>query len=232
MARSALFVIFSLFCIYSPTNAWALSDEDYAYFLKSSPMFANAERQLNEVWGELRVKLPKEEYSRLLTEQRLWLRRNRDQEAARLKGNLSDADAYAAVTMARADTLAKRYNLQQSQTMGNMLDDKPDVNRQLGDNQEAMARQEQLRQAEQQRQRQEATTRQEQLRQAEQQRQQQEATARQEQLRQAEQQRQRQEALRREQIRQRALFTYLGAAGGSILLIMLGSQYVRRRRTA
>ncbi|MDR2056012.1 MAG: SUMF1/EgtB/PvdO family nonheme iron enzyme [Desulfovibrio sp.] len=119
-------VVFS-FMFLSAVEALALSPEDHAFFLKSSPAYADADKRLNEVWRELKGKLSQYEYSRLLTEQRLWLLKERDKQAAGFKTSRSGAEAYAAAITARVDELAQRYDLPQAQRPDDGQNTMPDA---------------------------------------------------------------------------------------------------------
>ena len=95
-------------------QAKALTDEDHTRYAREFPAYAQAEQRLNAAWKHLKQQLSKDEFQALLTEQRNWVNTTRDAEAKAQAGpgpfaNAAPlANAYAAVTMKRAEALEAR----------------------------------------------------------------------------------------------------------------------------
>ena len=97
-----------------PFTAKALTDEDHTRYAREFPAYAQAEQRLNAAWKQLRQRLPKEDFQALLADQRVWINSTRDAEAKAIAGSgpfanaAPLADAYAAVTLKRAEVLEAR----------------------------------------------------------------------------------------------------------------------------
>ena len=95
-------------------QANALTDEDHTRYAREFPAYAQAEQRLNAAWKHLKQQLSKDEFQALLAEQRNWVTTLRDAEAKALAGpgpfaNAAPlANAYASVTMKRAEALESR----------------------------------------------------------------------------------------------------------------------------
>ena len=108
MRSTPIFLLLAALFLASAGPARALSDADHAAFSQESPAFVQAEKRLNTVWRQLRKNLSKEEFQRLLEDQRVWINSLRDEEARAESGAVSRAAAYAAVTERRAAVLEGR----------------------------------------------------------------------------------------------------------------------------
>ena len=97
-----------------PFPAKALTDEDHTLYAREFPAYAQAEQRLNAAWKQLRQRLPKEDFQALLADQRVWIDSTRDAEAKAIAGSgpfanaAPLANAYAAVTLKRAEVLEAR----------------------------------------------------------------------------------------------------------------------------
>lgn len=115
MKRLFSLVVLLLLC--SAGAASALSDEQYRQFIEESPVFAEAEREMNSVWKQLKAALPQEEYKKLLAEQRAWLKQRdaqvsemhaaqaRGQETGEVGVNIWPSQMYGNVTEQRVAVL-------------------------------------------------------------------------------------------------------------------------------
>ncbi|MBO7385205.1 MAG: DUF1311 domain-containing protein [Clostridia bacterium] len=84
---------------------YKMTDEKYDRFMKTDADFKNANDNLNAVWKQIKGKLGKEEFDRLLKEQRAWIR-----QQGRLAGEISgvsEVEAFTIVTRRRIKELDK-----------------------------------------------------------------------------------------------------------------------------
>ncbi len=104
MRASMLLLGLVLLC---PWPAFALSNAEYEAFSKESPAFAQAEEKLGAAWEAFSAAASREEFAAVLKEQREWIRKTRDSEAAGLvkSAKLSRAEAYARTAAERAGKL-------------------------------------------------------------------------------------------------------------------------------
>ncbi|MBO6001950.1 MAG: DUF1311 domain-containing protein, partial [Mailhella sp.] len=72
---------------------YKMTDEKYDRFMKTDADFKNANDNLNAVWKQIKGKLGKEEFDRLLKEQRAWIR-----QQGRLAGEISGVSEVEAFT--------------------------------------------------------------------------------------------------------------------------------------
>ena len=107
MKKFCLFAL-CLLCIMGASNAFALTDGEYQVLMKKA-VFAEADQKLNEAWAAAKKAMTLTEFKALQKEQREWLAKKREAEAQDLIENgLPEAQAYAAVTNARAEEIAYR----------------------------------------------------------------------------------------------------------------------------
>lgn len=90
-------------------DASALDTREHNLFMRTSPAFAEADRELNALWKRLRAGLDRDAYQPLLSEQRAWLRGGWDRDAARLFPRMNRAAAYAQAARDRIADLKARY---------------------------------------------------------------------------------------------------------------------------
>ena len=110
-----------LFCIFwimaIPDSIFALSDAEHALFIKTSPLFADSEQELNMVWNEAKAVLSKDEFADLQEKQRSWIASARDYIATQLveKQRMSRVEAYTEATVQRV-VLIKKYLMPECRT--------------------------------------------------------------------------------------------------------------------
>ncbi len=99
---AALALAASLLCA-GPPPARALTDLDYDYLLNRSKDFAQAEELLRDSWARLKDRSSPERFATLVSAQRQWLSKERDQEAKKYfdQGQPLE-EAYARVSRERA----------------------------------------------------------------------------------------------------------------------------------
>lgn len=99
------------------STALALSETDYQSLLKSSPFFKEADKALLDAWKSAISNLKPEDKKFLLTQQREWIKNERDAEARELmERGFSKDCAYALVSRRRAGNLKVfKYNQNLSQ---------------------------------------------------------------------------------------------------------------------
>ncbi len=101
----AVVMAFAAVCLFA-ASALALSDAEYLKMKKSSPAFAKADKELNQVWNEAKKVLGKSEFRKLSKEQQEWIAEGRDDAAEELIDDGMDTDeAYATVTKVRAKVI-------------------------------------------------------------------------------------------------------------------------------
>ncbi len=105
-----------LFCAFALVlllvgSAFALSDADYKILRKNSPEFLQADRELSQVWDDLKDVLSGREFDKLRKEQRQWIKSGRDKAARKLMRDegYTFEEAYTEATRARVETLKKYY---------------------------------------------------------------------------------------------------------------------------
>ncbi|MBQ3892180.1 MAG: DUF1311 domain-containing protein [Mailhella sp.] len=84
---------------------YRMTDEKYDRFMRTDADFKNANDDLNALWKQIKGKLGKEEFDRLLKEQRAWIR-----QQGRLAGaisGVSEVEAFTIVTRRRIKELDK-----------------------------------------------------------------------------------------------------------------------------
>lgn len=92
------------------SSAFALSDKDYLRLKRNSKNFARADRELTQVYEEVKDTLSAREFERVKREQRNWIRTGRDAFAKRrMRAGDSRAEAYTAATLARVQELRENY---------------------------------------------------------------------------------------------------------------------------
>ena len=84
---------------------YRMTDEKYDRFMKSDTNFRDANDRLNAVWKQIRGRLGKEEFDRLLKEQRAWIRQQ-GKLAGEISG-VSEIEAFTIVTQRRIKELDK-----------------------------------------------------------------------------------------------------------------------------
>ncbi len=91
----------------APAHAevYRMTDEKYDRFMKSDTNFRDANDRLNAVWKQIRGRLGKEEFDRLLKEQRAWIRQQ-GKLAGEISG-VSEIEAFTIVTQRRIKELDK-----------------------------------------------------------------------------------------------------------------------------
>ena len=102
-ALSLLLAFGLLLC--SAMHGFALSDDDYKKYVKESPAFAQADKDLGSAWKAIKKANGGNIPAALLSEQRQWIQAERDSEAAALLATMSPADAYTQVTNNRVRML-------------------------------------------------------------------------------------------------------------------------------
>ena len=99
-------LFFFIAFLMTSSGAFALSDAEYQYLLKTSPEYRQAEAQLARAWKHAYGYLKRTAgmaRREVLDEQRDWIARTRDIEArACMQRGMSRAKAYAKVTRDRA----------------------------------------------------------------------------------------------------------------------------------
>lgn len=110
MKKLLLFInIFNILTLLLPYQSFSISDKEYNQFINASQDFANTDKNLMQIWKQLKQTLPQEQYQNLLKEQKNWLK-NRDNLANQLinKGN-SRINAYTIITKNRIAELQNKY---------------------------------------------------------------------------------------------------------------------------
>lgn len=99
--------LLAAFIVLCPWYASALSNADYEQLQKESPVFVQAGEKLRSAWEAFSATASREEFDAVLKEQREWIRKTRDSDAAALmeKDRLPRPEAYARTTAERADKL-------------------------------------------------------------------------------------------------------------------------------
>ena len=96
----AFLVLATFFCICLTSDTFAFSDAEHREYLNESSRYAKADKRLNEIWQQIKEKLPKNQYAAVLEEQKRWNKgSNRDVAAmiTRETRGLSMADRHALV---------------------------------------------------------------------------------------------------------------------------------------
>ncbi len=100
--------VFAVVCavLVLASSALALSDKEYRQMKKSSPSFAGADKELNQVWKEALKVLGKTELNELKQQQKKWTASGRDQDAKRhIEEGMTRVEAYTAATNDRVHVL-------------------------------------------------------------------------------------------------------------------------------
>ena len=84
---------------------YRMTDEKFDRFMKSDTAFKDANDRLNAVWKQIKGRLGKEEFDRLLKEQRAWIRQQ-GKLAGEISG-VSEVEAFTIVTQRRIKELDK-----------------------------------------------------------------------------------------------------------------------------
>lgn len=102
----ALLFVFGL-TLFFPSFSFALSDKDYYKFMEQSPAFSEAEVTLRTAWTAFSAAASRNDYAVVVKEQREWIKKTRDAEAAKLakSDKLPLPEAYARVATQRAKAL-------------------------------------------------------------------------------------------------------------------------------
>ena len=107
--KKLIVALVAAFALSLVTAAYArdykMTDEKYARFMKTDADFKNAQDKLNAVWKQLKGTLGKEEFDKLLKEQRLWIRQQ-GKLAGAING-VSEVEAFTLITQQRTKELDK-----------------------------------------------------------------------------------------------------------------------------
>lgn len=95
--------------IFIPHYCFAIDDKTYQRYKKNSESFNELETELNSIWSDIIQLASEEEKKMLISQQKKWIFKKRDQEASKLREDtyILPVEAYELVTSARIFILKK-----------------------------------------------------------------------------------------------------------------------------